>query len=603
MTQTSVEVEISELEIALTRAGNTASRAETLNRLAHLVGQSDLDRAIALAEDAKRTACYDANGRLVPKAYAETCLTLAQLLVESARYARARELATEALSLFETHHQLEGQLRAMLASTHAHLGMGNYPHALELGLAQLDLADTLDSRQARAGALDSIGLVYAALGDHQVALEHHGQARELGRLINAGHTEFFAIANCSKAARRLGQLEAAVAYARQALDLAQANEIAKEHALIRLGDAYSSLERYADAEKYLDEGLRLAARSGRKPVQVLALCSLGELWNKQRRHESALSPLREATDLATGSGARPAMMRCHLALYKANKSLGEFEPALLHCEHHHALKSQLYSEQMSTRLRNLEDRHRTDAAIKEAKTVQDQVTELEHLNYAISHDLKGPLLTIRAFADLLAQDLAANDRTKVSGDLNWIRSAAATMQKRVSELLKLSQVRPGRYSFVTVDVNELIDEVINSLGGPISERGSLIQVKQDLPEVLGDPETLAHVFQNLVENAMKFSRPGSVPHIEVGARSEHGGMVFYVTDDDIGIESKFHASVFRLFERLNPDIEGSGVGLALVKRIIEAHGGKVWVESEPQRGCSVCFVLGAEPPTGAVRRD
>ena len=242
-----------------------------------------------------------------------------------------------------------------------------------------------------------------------------------------------------------------------------------------MGDAYSSLERYADAEKYLDEGLRLAARSGRKPVQVLALCSLGELWNKQRRHESALSPLREATDLATGSGARPAMMRCHLALYKANKSLGEFEPALLHCEHHHALKSQLYSEQMSTRLRNLEDRHRTDAAIKEAKMVQDQVTELEHLNYAISHDLKGPLLTIRAFADLLAQDLAANDRTKVSGDLNWIRSAAATMQKRVSELLKLSQVRPGRYSFVTVDVNELIDEVINSLGGPISERGSLIQ--------------------------------------------------------------------------------------------------------------------------------
>ena len=179
MTQTSVEVEISELEIALTRAGNTASRAETLNRLAHLVGQSDLDRAIALAEDAKRTACYDANGRLVPKAYAETCLTLAQLLVESARYARARELATEALSLFETHHQLEGQLRAMLASTHAHLGMGNYPHALELGLAQLDLADTLDSRQARAGALDSIGLVYAALGDHQVALElmvRHGSS-------------------------------------------------------------------------------------------------------------------------------------------------------------------------------------------------------------------------------------------------------------------------------------------------------------------------------------------------------------------------------------------------------------------------------------------
>ena len=258
---------------------------------------------------------------------------------------------------------------------------------------------------------------------------------------------------------------------------------------------------------------------------------------------------------------------------------------------------------MNSRLRDLEVRHRTESATKEARLVQNQITELEHLNYAISHDLKGPLLTIRAFADLLGQDLGANDTSKVSGDLNWIRGAASTMQKRVSALLKLSQIRTQQSPFVIVDMHAIAQEVVDSLGGPISERGSIVEIQPNLPNVYGDTETLGHVLQNLVENALKFAKPGSIPKIEIGARDDARGVVFFVKDNGIGIKPKYHETIFHLFERLDPGVDGSGVGLALVSRIVENHDGKAWVDSAKNRGCTMCFVLGTEqiPQTAPFR--
>ena len=112
--------------------------------------------------------------------------------------------------------------------------------------------------------------------------------------------------------------------------------------------------------------------------------------------------------------------------------------------------------------------------------------------------------------------------------------------------------------------------------------------------MLGDPATLGHVFHNLIENALKFHRPGTVPVIEVGTRTESERVVFFVKDAGIGIEPQYHDTVFRLFDRLDPSVDGSGVGLALVKRIVENHGGRVWVESDRYSGCTMCFVVRAD---------
>ena len=585
---------IADLEQALASAKSLADQADLLNQLAPRIAQHDLARAINLVEQTLRNVSLDQNEPLAPVEVAEISVTLGRLLIDAARYESARRLASTAMSLFESHSRAEGQLGSMIVSVQAHLGTGHYPQALELGLSQLDLATALGTRAARIDALIGIGLVYAALGDHGVALSNHKDALELCAVVGDLRTQQTAATNCCVDAFHLGEFEEAIEYGLQGLHLATRGELAREGVLTSLGDAYTSLEHHEEAQRCLDESLDLTTRSGRMPVRMRALCSLGELRSRRSRHEEALPLLNEAVELASTAGARPAMMRCHLALYRANKSLGKFESALLHCEHHYALKAELLGEQMNTRLRDLEVRHHTESALKEAELVQDQFTELEHLNYAISHDLKGPLLTIRAFTDLLDQDLSVNDTDKVSSDLKWIRSAAATMQKRITELVKLSRIRRRPASLAVVDMNEVVKEVVDSLGGPISERGSLIEVEQDLPSVMGDPDTLGHLFQNLVENALKFNRADTTPYIEVGTRRKPGLVTFFVKDNGIGIEPQYHDSVFRLFERLHPDIDGSGVGLALVKRVVENHGGRIWLESAPGRGCAVCFELSTE---------
>jgi signal transduction histidine kinase len=151
-----------------------------------------------------------------------------------------------------------------------------------------------------------------------------------------------------------------------------------------------------------------------------------------------------------------------------------------------------------------------------------------------------------------------------------------------------------------VEVGELASEAVRMVAGRIAERGAEVEVAADLPAVFGDRVRLLQVFQNLIDNAVKYMGDQASPRVEVGARraaADGGGPVFYVRDNGMGIEPRHRDRVFGLFEQLDAAAEGTGVGLALVKRIVELHGGRIWVESEgPGQGTSFCFTLSAVPP-------
>jgi signal transduction histidine kinase len=129
--------------------------------------------------------------------------------------------------------------------------------------------------------------------------------------------------------------------------------------------------------------------------------------------------------------------------------------------------------------------------------------------------------------------------------------------------------------------------------GQLEERGITVTIQPNLPVVFGDRQRLTEVLQNLIDNATKFMGDEPKPKIEIGQQGEEDSKpVFFVKDNGIGISSKYHEQVFGLFNKLNPDVEGTGIGLALVKRIIEIHGGRIWVESEVGKGSTFCFTLG-----------
>jgi PAS domain S-box-containing protein len=226
---------------------------------------------------------------------------------------------------------------------------------------------------------------------------------------------------------------------------------------------------------------------------------------------------------------------------------------------------------------------RLEQEIEERKKIsselENQNAELERFAYTVSHDLKAPLVTIKGFAGLLDKDIDARDMDHVKSDLEQINRAADTMGVLLGDLLELSRIGRVMGNPLICDLNEITKQAVELIGVKVDELGVEIVI-EDMPRVHGDEKRLVEVYLNLIENAIKFMGEQISPRIQIGAIEKDGMICCFVQDNGVGIAAEYYEQIFGLFERLNADVEGTGVGLSLVKRIIEVHGGEVWAESK-----------------------
>lgn len=223
--------------------------------------------------------------------------------------------------------------------------------------------------------------------------------------------------------------------------------------------------------------------------------------------------------------------------------------------------------------------------------------ELQNFTYTVSHDLKAPLVTISGFLGYLEQDMQKGDTVRFRRDLERIQDAVTRMQKLLNELLELSRIGRLMNPPEQVSFGEIVREALQVVEGRLSANNVEAQIDPELPTITGDRARLVEVVQNLVDNAAKFMGEQPNPKIEIGVKmDERGQSVFHVRDNGIGIEPEFQDKVFGLFNKLDPHTEGTGLGLALAKRIIEVHGGRIWLESEGRgRGTTFFFTLAEQP--------
>ncbi len=228
--------------------------------------------------------------------------------------------------------------------------------------------------------------------------------------------------------------------------------------------------------------------------------------------------------------------------------------------------------------------------------------DLEQFAFAASHDLREPLRTVKSFVDLLVSDLDAAEASgleaaDVGQYVTFITAACERMQRRIDALLRLSRIGRKQHERVALNLSELVDEVCETLRTAIDESGAAI-TRDELPAVVADGPLLGDVVQNLLANALKFTS-GAPPEVHVSASRGDREWLIAVRDNGIGFPQAQADHIFGVFKRLHSvnAYPGTGIGLALCKRIVEDHGGRIWAESQPGAATTFTFSVPDDAPT------
>jgi PAS domain S-box-containing protein len=232
--------------------------------------------------------------------------------------------------------------------------------------------------------------------------------------------------------------------------------------------------------------------------------------------------------------------------------------------------------------------------------LEQRNAELERLAYTLSHELKSPLVTIRGFLGYLREDALNRNMERLDVDIQRITDGSEKMLGLINELIDLMGVGRIIHEFKEIPLRTLVEEALEFVHEEIARKNIVVQIADNLPHVHGDHKRLVEVLQNLLENSIKFMGEQPQPKIEIGQRYEQGVQVFYICDNGIGVDPRFAERIFGIFHKLDVNSEGTGIGLALAKRIIEVHGGRIWVESEGLgKGSTFCFTI----PDGRKREN
>ena len=218
--------------------------------------------------------------------------------------------------------------------------------------------------------------------------------------------------------------------------------------------------------------------------------------------------------------------------------------------------------------------------------------ELEAFSYSVTHDLKGPLMVIEGFSQRLVVKYSAKLDKEGISMLNVVCTNTKRMDDLINDLLAFSRLGQQQIRKSIIDLSVLAKQVFQQFLVQAPERDLKLTIN-DLPPALGDPNLINQVMVNLLANAVKYTRPEKIAIIEVGGRTEGSEIVYYVKDNGIGFDERYANKIFGVFERLHSvgEYEGTGVGLAIVKRIIERHGGRVWAEGKVDKGATFYFSL------------
>jgi PAS domain S-box-containing protein len=240
-----------------------------------------------------------------------------------------------------------------------------------------------------------------------------------------------------------------------------------------------------------------------------------------------------------------------------------------------------------------------ERVVKRTAQLEAANYELDAFAYSVSHDLRAPLRAVNGFARILMEECQSQLSADAQHYLNLVRTNSIQMGQLIDDLLTFSRTSRQAMAKRSVNPGEIVRQVLKELESELVDRKVEVIIG-DLPECIADPAMLERVIFNLISNAIKFTRNKELAHLEIGSINDNGIITYFVRDNGIGFDMHYSSKLFEVFQRLHSvsDFEGTGVGLAVVKRIIQKHGGRVWAEAEVDKGATFYFTLGEAIPDG-----
>ena len=235
-----------------------------------------------------------------------------------------------------------------------------------------------------------------------------------------------------------------------------------------------------------------------------------------------------------------------------------------------------------------------EAIVKQrTKKLLEVNKELESFTYSVSHDLRAPLRAIDGFSNILEEEYGPKLDGEAKRLIGIIRKNTRKMGQLIDDLLRLSRLSRKEMNIADIDMEALAKAVFYEITSD-EDRERIHFVVKEMPPAQGDPSLIRQVLYNLISNAIKFRIKRDVPKIELGSKTlDSGEIVYYIRDNGVGFDTRYADKLFKIFERLHPieEFEGTGIGLSIAKRIINRHGGRIWAESQKDRGAVFYFTL------------
>ena len=660
----------------LTAYPDVERQLEILNRLAsaHIV-EGDYRLALRLESRAEQLARESNNRPQLALAFRNRGRAYRSL----SEYRQALEEYGTAIELYETLDDRPGYGEALNDTGIVYWMLSDFPRALEYFFRAHGVHEETGDRQRIAGILNNIGIVYRKLQQDDKALDYYNQALEIRKQVGPSGSLANVLNNIGNIHRDRREPAEALEHYFKALEIGLADRHGHTNTLSNIATAYEDSGDLDRALVYYEKTIELKREIGEREGLAYGHLGIARIRRRKGELDRAISNLKRSIEIAESIDSSDNAQPAFLELSEIYADMGRYREALAAFQQYETLKSQIFNQQNSQAIAEMEARFESDQKEREIEILRQQqaidalelkrqeltrrmllgglalllliilllhnryrlkvrsarqrrrlekervrqeereryVAELETKNaevetrkaemerfaYVVSHDLKSPLVTIRGFLGLAKREALAGNTERMEADLERVDAAASRMARLLDELLQLARIGRVVNDPQAVSMAELAREAIENLSSHVADRGVDVSIAPDLPTAYGDRPRLLEIWQNLVENAVKFMGDQPGPRLEIGWRNG-AEPIYYVRDNGIGVEPRHHQRIFSLFDRLDQSIDGTGVGLALVKRIAEVHGGRSWIESQGEgKGSTFCFTLPAAEPGDAVKME